>query len=291
MFIGKFHGVISAYTPLGLRKVITSLSGSAPGRLGVSRRFTSSAAQRKISADSATSSRASVCSGLPCSRVSSCGELGPALVEQVGDPVQQLGSLERWHRLHGICAGAGGSGTAASTSSVVASATSARCSPVTGLRSVTGPRVGPAAVDQQLRPSSEQLVCGRMPVLQLRTERLLRNQLRVDHCATESVVNVQHRVRCPVLSGPTSATATLPNRDRPADARLRRELPLAGPGDRPRRRPTRTLHLPTGGRRGGRSRAVRARRRRHRWHDSGGRWSCSTRSPSAGVRPAATAAW
>ena len=137
MFIGKFHGVMQAYTPLARRKVRTFLLGSAPGRTGVSSRFTSSAAQRKISADSSISPRASVAIGLPCSEVS-CRARSSARSSRRSAVVWSSSARSNGGMASSTTCASRAAATVASTSAGLAVDTSARCSPVLGLCTARG---------------------------------------------------------------------------------------------------------------------------------------------------------
>ena len=66
---GQFHGVISPSTPTGRRTRSTRLPGAALSGIRPSRRLASSAAMRKNSISSPTSTSASALSGLPWSSV------------------------------------------------------------------------------------------------------------------------------------------------------------------------------------------------------------------------------
>ena len=80
---GKFHGVIEAHTPTGVRKLNMRLFRSLLGMVSPYRRLASSAETENRAAVSSTSVRASA-SGFPCSNVvsrassSACASIRPA---------------------------------------------------------------------------------------------------------------------------------------------------------------------------------------------------------------------
>ena len=100
MPIGKFQAEMTAYTPFGLRNVMTSLFGSAPGRLGVSSRFASSAIQRKFSTASSTSRQRFGVQRLAVLERDETAELVTVRLDEVRGDVAALGAHERRHRLH-----------------------------------------------------------------------------------------------------------------------------------------------------------------------------------------------
>src|SRR5512142_2005940 len=67
---GQFHGLMTPTTPSGTATVSTRLDADVDGGAPPGRRIASSAAIRKYSASSATSSRASATRGLPWSSAS-----------------------------------------------------------------------------------------------------------------------------------------------------------------------------------------------------------------------------
>ncbi len=152
---GQFHGLITPTTPSGTRSVSTRRAAEVDGGAPPARRIASSAAIRKYSASSLTSSRASASSGLPWSSVS-------ARARSAARPSIAAATSRQWAaRSNGGRAAQAGpaapaAATASSTSAGLATATEANASPDAGLTA----GIVPARPSRQEPPT--QIRCSRM---------------------------------------------------------------------------------------------------------------------------------
>src|SRR6516164_6678871 len=145
---GQFHGLMTPTTPSGTRSVSTRRAAEVDGGAPPGRRIASSAAIRKYSASSATSSRASAASGLPWSSVSVRASSSPRSSIAAATVRQQTARSKAASAAQAGQA-APAAATASSTSAGLATATEANSSPVAGLTA----GIAPARPSRQAPPT------------------------------------------------------------------------------------------------------------------------------------------
>src|SRR5499433_4450208 len=129
---GQFHGLMTPTTPSGTRRVSTRRDAEVDGGAPPARRIASSAAIRKYSASSLTSSRASASSGLPWSSASARAR-SPARPSIAAATARQQAARSKADSAARAGPAAPAAATASSTSAGLATATEANASPVAGL--------------------------------------------------------------------------------------------------------------------------------------------------------------
>src|SRR5499427_434979 len=129
---GQFHGLMTPTTPSGTRSVSTRRDAEVDGGALPGRRIASSAAIRKYSASSATSSRASAASGLPWSSASARAR-SPARPSIAAATARQRAARSKADSAAQAGPAPPAAATASSTSAGLATATEANASPVAGL--------------------------------------------------------------------------------------------------------------------------------------------------------------
>src|SRR5215472_2227769 len=135
---GQFHGLMTPTTPSGTAVVSTRRDGEVDGGAPPAIRVASSAAIRKYSDSSLTSSRASAASGLPWSSVSARAR-SSAWPSIAAAAAWQQAARSKADSAAQAGAAAPAAATASSTSAVLAMATEANSSPVAGLTAGTLP--------------------------------------------------------------------------------------------------------------------------------------------------------
>src|SRR5215469_5860952 len=157
---GQFHGLMTPTTPSGTRRVSTRRDGEVDGGVPPAIRVASSAAIRKYSDSSLTSSRASASNGLPWSSVSARAR-SSAWPSIAAATARQQAARSKADSAAQPGAAAPAAATASSTSAVLATATEANSSPVAGLNAGTLP----ARPSRQAPPTQIRYSCTTDPLL------------------------------------------------------------------------------------------------------------------------------